>query len=153
MDLINQDYHQRLVSSWEAMGEGAPMLSALAGICARAVLDGPRDQGELSQEEKAILFAARHRGVIEVRGVPTAFEATMRFLAVYVEVGDHERIEFRVRHRPELTIRFFDAFAILCVRGLVLHHLHHDFSLSRRGFDAAHQINEEEVSELLRLVS
>ncbi len=98
---------------------------------------GERELGELNAEERAILYTARERGVIEVRGVHTGFEAPMRFLAVYIETADHERVELRNRFRPEVTIRFFDAFCKLCRRGLILHHLHHDFSLSARGFEIA----------------
>lgn len=135
------EFHHHLAASWNAMGEGAPMLAALAGLCARAVLNGGESLGDLSAEEEGILYAARERGVIEVRGVHTGFEAPMRFLAVYIDLSDQERLELRNRFRPDITIRFFDAFCQLCRRGLILHHLHHDFSLTTRGFEIGRSFN------------
>ncbi len=149
MDPIIPDFHHQIAASWAAMGEGAPMLAALAGICARAVLQGPQELGPLQDEEQAILFMARDRGVIEVRGVHTGFEAPMRFLAVYVENAHQERLELRNRFRPEVTVRFFEAFCRLCRRGLILHHLHHDFSLSGGGYDLARTIDESTVAAVI----
>lgn len=140
-----------LQGGWEALGEGAPTLVALAQLCAQAIIEGPRpvDQLELSAEARAILFAARERGVIEIRGVHTAFEAPARHLAVYVEEDAERTIAFRSPERPEVTVRFFEGFCQLCRQGLVMHHLFRDFSLSRAGFEAAGRIQREEVAEML----
>ncbi len=143
------EYHGQMQASWEALGEGAPMLAALAALCARVVMDPPQSSGELSGEARAILFAAKDRGVIEVRGVRTAFEAPARLLAVYVERDEHRTVAFRNREYPEVTARFFDAFCQLCRAGLILHHLHRDFSLSKAGFEVARTIDESEVQALL----
>ena len=149
------DFHGQMAGSWEALGEGAPTLVALAGICARAILHPPARVSidELSREAQAILYAARERGVIEVRGVSTAFEAPARMLAIYVEEDSQRTIAFRDRERPEVTLRFFEGFCELCRGGLVLHHLHRDFSLTKRGFEVARSIEPEAVAELLELAT
>lgn len=144
------EFHAQLQASWEALGEGAPTLAALAAICARAIVKPVKDSVEpLSREAQAILFAAKDRGVIEVRGVRTAFEAPARLLAVYVELDEHRTIAFRNREVPEVTVRFFEGLCQLCRAGLVLHHLHRDFSLSQAGFERAMQIEQAEVEALL----
>ncbi len=78
------------------MGEGGPTLAALAALCARTLAESWEtgaatrtvEPNVLSDEAKAILFLAQTRGVIEVRGVKTAFEAPGRLLAIYVEVDE-----------------------------------------------------------------
>lgn len=149
------EYHKQMAGSWEALGEGAPTLAALAAICARALIAGTEvhDLQSLSQEAKAILVAARQRGVIEVRGVSSAFEAPARMLAVYVEEDETRTVAFRDRQQPEVTLRFFAGFCELCRHGLVLHHLHRDFSLTRGGFEVAKEIPHSEVAELLELAT
>lgn len=145
------EFHGQMAGSWEALGEGAPTLGALAAICARCLVHPPEpvELSRLSIEARAILYAARTRGVIEVRGVATAFEAPARMLAVYVEEDEQRTVAFRDRERPEVTLRFFAAFCELCHAGLVLHHLHRDFSLTQRGFELARGVTEAEVSAAL----
>lgn len=154
------DYLSSLQGGWEALGNGAPTLVALAQLCAKAMIEGTGadvsidSEGSdaisvLSSESKAILYAARTRGVIEVRGVNTAFEATARMLAVYIEEDDEKTIAFRNREKPEVTVRFFQAFVDLCRSGLVMHHLFRDFSLTERGFELAKQIDKSTVQEAL----
>ncbi|QEG38771.1 hypothetical protein [Roseimaritima ulvae] len=145
----SSEFHGQLQGSWEALGEGAPTLSALAAVCARGVVDPPTEVGELSGEAEAILYAAKDRGVIEVRGVRTAFEAPARLLAIYVELDEHRTIAFRNREDPQVTVRFFDGFCQLCRSGFILHHLHRDFSLSKTGFEAAGKIDKQKVESLL----
>ena len=144
-------YHGEMAASWEAMGEGGPTLAALAAVCARALVlhDDLTSINEFSREALAILYSARERGVMEVRGVKTAFEASGRLLAVYVEETEHRTVAFRNRENPEVTIRFFDGFCELCRAGFVVHHLHRDFTLSRRGFDMARSIDRAEIEEQL----
>lgn len=140
------DFHAPMQASWEALGEGGPMLAALATLCARVLLEPPRDDQPLSRAAQAILYAARNRGVMEVRGVRTGFEAPARLLAVYVEIDETRTIVFRDAQRPEVTVRFFEAFCDLCRRGLILHHLHRDFSLSQKGFHRAAEIDGASVA-------
>jgi len=146
-----QAFHGEMAASWEALGSGGPTLAALAAVCARAIVQPPDPAlgDSLGPEALAILFAARDRGVIEVRGVKTAFEAPGRLLAVYVEEDATRTIAFRSQEKPEITVRFFDGFCALCRAGMILHHLHRDFTLSRIGFERARSIPLETVSQHL----
>ena len=143
-----QSFHGEMAASWEALGSGGPTLAALAAVCARAIVHPPAEPAapELSKESLAILYAARNRGVIEVRGVRTAFEAPGRLLAIYVEEDETRTVAFRSQTEPEVTVRFFDGFCQLCRAGMVLHHLHRDFTLSRLGFERARTITHEQVA-------
>ncbi len=138
-----------LAGSWEALGAGAPVLVALAQLCSQAMVDGVAAKlasvEGMMPEAKAILFAARGRGVIEVRGVNTAFDPAARMLAVYVEIDETQTIAFRDPNEPEVTVRFLEGFRQLCALGLVMHHLHRDFSLSTAGFELAKVIRREDV--------
>jgi hypothetical protein len=169
-----------LSGSWEALGNGAPVLVALAQICSQAwtrsadhgrPVHGRPDQGKLSStastspdvasgtieglsgEALAILHAARDRGIIELKAVNTAFDAAARLLAVYVEESDERTIAFRDSHRPEITVRFLDGFRQLCERGFVIHHIFRDFSLSPIGFEAARGVTREQVQHWLDMAT
>ncbi len=142
-----------LAGSWEALGAGAPVLVALAQLCSQAMVDGPAVNHvaveQLMPEAKAILVAARDRGVIEVRGVNTAFDPAARLLAVYVELDQAQTIAFRDPENPQVTVAFLEGFRQLCALGLVMHHLHRDFSLSSRGFQLARSISKQDVQAWL----
>lgn len=162
-----------LSGSWEALGNGAPVLVALAQICSETWTRGvaarpgvPQAQGaeaavtaagpsldDFSGEALAILFAARDRGIIELKAVNTAFDAAARLLAVYVEESDERTIAFRDSHKPEITVRFLDGFRELCERGLVIHHIYRDFSLSPRGFELAREVPRERVQRWLDMAT
>lgn len=146
-----QSFHGEMASSWEALGSGGPTLTALAAVCARAIVHPPAvsQEPELCKEALAILYAARDRGIIEVRGVRTAFDASGRMLAVYVEEDEHRTVAFRSQENPAITVRFFEGFCQLCRAGMILHHLHRDFTLSRLGFEKARTITQEEVASEL----
>lgn len=143
------DYVATLQGGWEALGNGAPTLVALAQVCAHAIIRPLGELETLNLEAKTILYAARNRGMIEVRGVNTAFEASARMLAVYVEEDEHRTIAFRNRENPKVTMRFFEGMCQLCRNGLVVHHLFRDFSLTERGFTLAAAIDLAEVQESL----
>ncbi|MEZ6088292.1 MAG: hypothetical protein R3C05_09760 [Pirellulaceae bacterium] len=143
------DYLNSLQGGWEALGNGAPTLVALAQVCAKALIEDVQPSETLSVEARTILYAARNRGMIEVRGVNTAFEATARMLAIYIEEDEHRTIAFRNPEKPQVTVRFFEAFCELCRSGLILHHLFRDFSLTDRGFQMARQIDVAEVRDSL----
>ncbi len=150
-----------LAGSWEALGNGAPVLVALAQMCSHtwtreafgdakpvpATLDG------LSGEARAILFASRTRGIIELKAVNTAFDAAARLLAVYVEESDERTIAFRDAQKPEVTVRFLDGFRELCQRGLIIHHIYRDFSLSPRGFELAQTVQQGDVQRYLDMAT
>jgi hypothetical protein len=137
---------------WEELGSGAPTLIAFARLCSDALAANRQSPTEeLLAEARAILYAARLRGAIEVKGVNDAFDSSERFLAVCVELDAERQLVCRRRDEPELTMRFLDAFRQLCASGLVMHHLFRDFSLTRAGFDLARTIAREEVRILERL--
>lgn len=147
-----------LHGSWEALGNGAPMLVALAQLCSERWVHatGPGaglDSGELlrklSPEAKAILFAARNRGIIEIRAVNSGFDAAARLLAVYVELSNESTVAFRDAADPEVTVRFLGGFRELCDFGLVLHHIHRDFSLAPRALELAQALTRDELQTWL----
>jgi hypothetical protein len=131
---------------WEELGAGAPTIIAFAWLCSHALAESRRGPFEdLTEEAKAILYAARRRGAIEVKGVNEAFDSSERFLAVCVELDCDRQFILKRRDDPELTIRFLDGFRQLCASGLVMHHLFRDFSLTRSGFDVARSLRREQV--------
>ncbi len=140
-----------LVVSWSEMGAGAPTLIALAQLCSRALVTGQTATPQLSSEAKAILIAARQRGIIEVKGSNTAYESPSRLLTVYVEIDEMSKIRFRDPRDPKQNIRFLNGFRELCASGLVMHHLYHEFSLTASGFDYAQGIDSEGLEPWLEL--
>jgi hypothetical protein len=148
-------FHGEMAASWSALGEGGPTLAALAAICARRIYEPAAsiEPEMLSIEARTLLFAARERGILEVRGVSTAFEAPARMLAIYIEEAEDRTIAFRDRARPEITVAFFEGFCELCRAGLVMHHLHRDFSLTKAGFRLARDVQRDEVVEQLNLAT
>ena len=151
MDLNPVDNY--LHGSWEALGNGAPTLVALAQLCSDRWVKSDClvsfEKIAESREALAILFAARDRGLIEIRGVNSAFDAAARLLAVYVELDNDRTIAFRDREKPQVTLRFLQAFRDLCEWGLVIHHIHRDFSLAPRALEIAQKIKPEEVQEMM----
>ena len=141
-----------LHGSWEALGNGAPMLVALAQLCSERWVRGDLKSVELSSlsgEAQAILYSARERGIVEIKAVNSAFDAAARLLAVYVELDDEHTIAFRDSKNPEVTVRFLDGFRELCDRGLMLHHIYRDFSLAPAALKLARTIPRESVQPLL----
>lgn len=136
-------------AAWEELGAGAPTIVAYARLCSLAML-GQCAEGELSQAARAILFAARNQGVLEIKGSYTQFEAPNRLLAVCVQLEDGEDLVFKSRSEPERTVRMLEGFRELCSKGLILHHLFREFSLSAAGFERARTIEVAEVESLLR---
>lgn len=138
-----------LARSWEALGHGAPTIIALAKLCSQAISGESPADAPLSPESKAILYAARERGVIAVNGSNQAFDSVDRFLSIHVETDNDTVLAFKSKRDPQLTVRYVDAFKELCRSGLVMHQLFREFSLSSQGFARAGQIQEEEVAEQL----
>lgn len=141
-----------LHGSWEALGNGAPMLVALAQLCSERWVRGdakPIELDALSGEAQAILYSARGRGIVEIKAVNSAFDAAARLLAVYVELDDEHTIAFRDAKNPEVTVRFLDGFRELCDKGLMLHHIYRDFSLAPAALELARTIQRESVQPLL----
>ena len=145
-----------LHGSWEALGNAAPVLVALAQICSETWARSKRSESspselleKLSPAAAAILFAAKDRGIIEIRAVNSAFDAAARLLAVYVEVDDERTIAFRDASNPAVTIEFLEGFRELCQLGLIMHHIYRDFSLTSDALAAAKVIDRKQVEELL----
>ncbi len=138
----------RWAETWQELGEGAPTLAGYARLCSLVLAGCATTSTPLSLEAKAILFAARERGMVEIKGTNKAFDAPARLLAVHVELDSQRTCVFRHRERPEITIRFLAGFRELCEAGLVMHHIYGDFSLTREGFEAARAISAEEVAEV-----
>lgn len=137
---------------WQELGEGAPTLIGFARLCSDALAANyPEPESALSEEARAILYLARHRGAMEIKGVNQAFDSSERFLAVCVELDLERTFILKRRDDPELNIRFLDGFRQLCASGLVMHHLLRDFSLTLRGFEVARRIRREDVPLLLPL--
>ncbi len=145
LDLGNQDG-----GLWPELGLSAPMLWGFAQLCAAAL---QQDQDarplSLSVEARAILFAARNTGALELKAARDAFTAQQRWLTVRAETSDDRWLAFRDVDDPEFTVRCLEAFRSLCREGCLLHHAHHDFSLSHRGWAAAKLIRQEEVQRCL----
>lgn len=146
-----------LHGSWEALGNGAPTLVALAQLCSERWVRGASaaglDELELPPESLTILFAARERAIIELRAVNSAFDTAARLLAVYVEMSEERTIAFRDQERPENTLRFLEGFRVLCDRGLIIHHIHRDFSLAPQAIDLAQDIEQAEVQTWLDMAT
>lgn len=154
MDLNPVDNY--LHGSWEALGNAAPTLVALAQLCSQRWVQRPSDETSLeglSEEATTILVTARHRGVIELRAMNSAFDSAARLLAVYVENEPDNRIVFRDKDRPEVTVRFLEGFRQLCERGLIIHHLYGEFSLAPHGIDLARTVQSGYAEALLAKAS
>lgn len=137
--------------TWQELGQGVPTLAGLAHVAGLAMAAGGDPATELSAEARCLLFAARNRGVFEVKGANRAFDAPGRMLAVYVEADADRVLIFRSRENPAFTIRFLAGFRELCLAGLVMHHIYTEFSLTRVGLELAQTISESEVTPLLTL--
>jgi|GEM_PF-604447 len=143
----------RWAETWQELGQGAPTLAGLARICSTALATGGNAELPLSLEAKTLLAAAKERGTIEVKGSNRAFDAPGRMLAVYVEAAADRTLIFRSRENPAFTIRFLAGFRELCQAGLVMHHIYHEFSLTREGLDRAAAIDPAEVATMLSLAT
>lgn len=137
--------------TWAELGQGAPTLTGLARVASEALATGGDSAAQLSAEARCLLFAARDRGILEVKGANRAFDAPGRMLAVYVEADAERTLIFRVRENPAATIRFLAGFRELCAAGLVMHHIYTEFSLTRAGLEMAAEVREEEVQNLLAM--
>lgn len=141
----------RWAETWQELGQGAPTLGGLARVCSAAIANPPTTLSALSLEAKAILWAARKRGLLEVKGANRAYDAPGRMLAVYVDLSEDRTLILRSRDNPLVTIRFLSGFRELCAAGLVMHHIYHEFSLTMAGINAAQEVVPADVEPLLNL--
>ena len=143
----------RWAATWLELGQGAPTLAGLARVASIALATGGDKSIQLSREARGLLFAAKGRCVMEVKGSHRAFDAPGRMLAVYVEIDAERTLIFRSRENPAYTIRCLAGFRELCAAGLVMHHINAEFSLTREGLDLAQTVSESEVRDLLSLAT
>lgn len=139
----------RFTEIWQELGQGTPTIVGFAQACSMSLATGGDKRIVLSPEAKAILHAARNRGILEIKASHRAFESPARMLAVCVELDPSQGLIFRSRENPAYTIRFLGGFRDLCAAGLVMHHTFQEFSLTREGLQLAQTITESEVRELL----
>lgn len=135
--------------AWGDLAAGTPSIIGLAALCARALATGATAPPLLSREAQAILHAARERCTIEIKAAKNAYDSSQRLLAVHVELGPERLLAFRSRQNPKFTLAILGGFAELCAAGLVMHHLGHEFSLTRAGIAAAADVRPELVADLL----
>ena len=140
---------RRRSSDWESLSFGAPTLLGFAHLAASAMSQPQRSPHELSDEARAILVLARHRGLIELRGTNDAFAGCDRLLMVHLETEEDRVVRLRFPGDVRRTVRFLEGLRQLCEAGLVLHHLQREFTLSDAGFQFADTIDPQSVSELL----
>lgn len=137
---------------WEELQAGAPTLIAYARLCSMALAHGVCEpEKPLTAEALCILYAARRRGAIEIKGAHSAFESSERFLGICVELDSERSFLLKRRDDPELNIRFLEGFRQLCAAGLVMHHQFRDFSLTVPGLEWARRIDRSEVPILEKL--
>lgn len=134
---------------WDDLSDGAATILGLARICSRAISQLDPPEMELSLESKAILFAAKSRGVIEILGKKNAFDSVDRFVSVHVEYEPDHFLAFKQKEDPEQTIRFVEGFRRLCFGGYVMHQMLREFSLTIKGFEFARTLSEEELKPKL----
>ena len=143
-------------TAWKDLGAGAPTLIALAELCSQAIASGKTETpetetSELSPEARAILYTARRRGILEVKGNNAAYESPSRMLTVFVEVDEHSLVRFRHAGDARQNVQFLEGFRQLCANGLLVHHLYHEFSLTSTGFAVAETLSTVGLEELLEL--
>ena len=139
----------RWTATWEQLGQGVPTLAGLASVASAAIATGGDPSLQISPEARCLLFAAKDRGIMEIKGANRAFDSPGRMLAVYVEADAERTLIFRSRENPAVTIRFLAGFRDLCAAGLVMHHIFTEFSLTRKGLELARAVREDEVRDLL----
>ncbi len=140
----------------EELADGIPTVAGLAMLCSRCLAgmntcetDSLHSPGPPGREAMAILAAARERGMIEIRGQAESFDATLRLIAVSVELTEERRIVFRRSGDAAWTMGFLEGFRRLCRDGFVVHQYGREFVLSASGFAAARALDPQDFREEL----
>lgn len=128
---------------WDSLTAGAPTVVALARLAAESWIEPRREVGSLGLEARAILFLAKDRGVIELRGSNDAFDSADRLLMVHVEVGADSVVVLKTPGNARGTMRFLEGLRELCEAGLVVHHMQREFSLAERGYSLASEMTRD----------
>lgn len=139
----------RLRLTWADLVEGTPTVIALAELCSAALARGTPPQGELSLAAKAILFAARQRGCVELKATKNAYDSAQRLLAVHVETSPERMLVLRSRLEPHFTLQMLEAFRELCAAGLILHSHGREFTLTHSAMQLGAGVAPDEVADLL----
>lgn len=134
---------------WQELNEGTATIVGFATLCTLSMSGTAGPAEDLSHEALAILKAAENRGFIEIRINKESFDSSERLLGVCVERAENEFLLFRRKSEPERTIRFLDGFRQLCLAGLVMHHIHREFSLTAKGFELARTLDRADFCEQL----
>ena len=146
---------------WQDLSHGAATISALARLCSQALVDSQTavktsklpelDVTTLPVEARVLLKLAQQRGTFEIRAKKDGFDSAERLLAVAVEVEPEQWRLLLDKSTPRQTVRFLEAFAMLCGLGLVLHHVQAEFSFSSLGFEKAAEVDgrDTEVEKLM----
>ena len=145
---------------WQDLSHGAATISALARLSSQALVDSQTvktsespalDVTTLPVEARVLLRLAQQRGTFEIRAKKDGFDSAERLLAVAVEVEPEQWRLLLDKSTPRQTVRFLEAFAMLCGLGLVLHHVQAEFSFSSSGFEKAAEVDgrDTEVEKLM----
>lgn len=138
---------------WDDLGKGAPTIMALARLSGDALGRATSPAEKLSDEACCLLYLARERGAFEVKATDNAFDSMDRFLTVHVEIREDELLPMKVRGDAAATSRLFAGFCELCARGLVMHHIYRDFSLTPAGFERAQDVLRDPLGALLTAIA
>lgn len=136
---------RRRSMDWDSLTAGAPTVLALARLASDAWLSPRLDFERLSIEARALLFLAKDRGILELRGTNDAFDSADRLLMVHVELGPERIVVLRTPGNARGTMKFLEGFKQLCEAGLVLHHMQREFSLTERGFELSRTLSASEL--------
>ena len=145
---------------WQDLSHGAATISALARLCSQSLVDSQAvetsespelDVATLPVEARTLLKLAQQRGTFEIRAKKDGFDSAERLLAVAVEVEPEQWRLLLDKSTPRQTVRFLEAFAMLCGLGLVIHHVQAEFSFSSLGFEKAAELDQQdaEVEKLM----
>ncbi len=150
--MLNRDFGssaRRVGFAWDDLLQSAPTVMAFAQICFQAMIEPPDcELDSLSDEAKTLLWAAKDRGVMELKGDWEAFDSSERLLSVNVEVQDQVHWLFKRPGDPQQTMRFLEGFALLCRNHLVIHQWQREFCLTDRGFMLAAQVDDRSLAKL-----
>lgn len=141
---------RRRSMDWDSLTAGAPTVLALARLASEAWVEPMLELEKLSVEARALLYLARDRGILELRGTNDAFDSAERLLMVHIEVGPERVVVMKTPGNARGTMRFLEGLKQLCQAGLIVHHMQREFSLSERGFEASRSLSATGLEEALQ---
>lgn len=111
MDDLPTTSEPRFAELWNDLGQGTPTIAAFAHACSISLAKGVDPAVTLSREAKAILFAAKNRGLLEIKASNKAFESPQRLLAVCVETGEGHALISAAGGTLRTRLAFWPGFA------------------------------------------